>query len=224
MKKLRYLTIQFESEIAPYEVAAFRGAIAQKAGLEHVIFHNHQKDGTVIYQYPAIQYKRIGRNAAIVCIEEGVDEIHHFFQSRTWNIFIGDKELALKVKSLNMNQITMQVWEKMFDYEINNWLPLNQENFKAFGELEGLKDKIEFLEKKLIGNIISMAKGIEWDVDKEIKLAISKLEEPKIVKHKNQKLLSFRAIFKTNVFIPNYLGLGKSASTGFGVVKSVNSN
>ncbi|MFC3809765.1 CRISPR-associated endonuclease Cas6 [Lacihabitans lacunae] len=224
MKKLRYLTIEFDSEIAPYEVAAFRGAIAQKAGFEHVLFHNHQKDGTVIYKYPSIQYKRIGRNAAIVCIEDGVDEIHHFFQSRTWNIFIGDKELPLKVKSLNMNQITMQVWEKTFDYEINNWLPLNQDNFKIYLEIKDLKEKIEFLEKKLIGNIISMAKGIGWDVDKEIKMSISKLDEPRIIKHKSQKLLSFRAVFRTNVFIPNHLGIGKSASTGFGVVKSVNSN
>jgi hypothetical protein len=224
LKKLRILIVKFDTEIAPYEVPAFRAAIAEKVGFEHIIFHNHKKDGGFLYKYPSIQYKRIGRSPAIVCVEEGVDEIHHFFQKKSWDILIGDKEVKLKVASLNLNQITMQVWENTFAYEIRNWLPLSQENYQAFLNLESELDEIEFLEKKLVGNIISMAKGIGWDIDKQIKLRITKLSDARRIPYKQQKLMGFQADFQTNVFIPNNLGLGKGVSMGMGMVLSKREN
>jgi len=42
MNKLKYLKVLFEGEIAAHEIPAFRGAIAQKVGLGHILFHNHQ--------------------------------------------------------------------------------------------------------------------------------------------------------------------------------------
>jgi hypothetical protein len=220
LKKLRILIVRFDTEIAPYEVPAFRAAIAEKVGFEHIIFHNHKKEGGFLYKYPAIQYKRIGRNPAIVCVEDGVDEIHHFFQKKSWDILIGDREVKLQVGSLNLNQITMQVWEKTFNYEIRNWLPLSQDNYKAYIELNNDIDRTEFLESKLIGNIISMAKGIGWDITSKIKLRITKLSDPRRTPYKQQKLMGYQADFQTNVFIPNYLGLGKGVSMGMGMVLS----
>ena len=38
---------------------------------------------------------------------------------------------------------------------------------------------------------------------------------------KGQKMLGFTGTFKTNFIIPDHLGLGKSVSRGFGVVKKV---
>jgi len=35
MKKLRVMTVAFDTTIEPYEIPAFRGAIASKVGLEH---------------------------------------------------------------------------------------------------------------------------------------------------------------------------------------------
>jgi hypothetical protein len=218
LKKLRILIVKFDTEIAPYEVPAFRAAIAEKVGFEHIIFHNHKKEGGFLYKYPSIQYKRIGRNPAIVCVEEGVDEIHHFFQKKSWDILIGDREVKLQVSCLNLNQITMQVWENNFNYEIRNWLPLSQENYSAYQRLKNELERIEFLESKLIGNIISMAKGIGWDIDKQIKLRITKLSDPRRIPYKQQKLMGFQADFQTNVFIPNNLGLGKGVSMGMGIV------
>ncbi|HFA49010.1 MAG TPA: hypothetical protein ENJ95_08335 [Bacteroidetes bacterium] len=41
MKKLRLLAVSFDTEIKPWELKRFRGAIARKVGLEHEWFHNH---------------------------------------------------------------------------------------------------------------------------------------------------------------------------------------
>lgn len=75
LKKIRYLTVRFDVEIQPYEIPAFRGAIIEKTGAEYVNFHHHLADGQFLYRYPVIQYKRIGRNPAIICIDEGTDDI-----------------------------------------------------------------------------------------------------------------------------------------------------
>jgi hypothetical protein len=223
MQKIRILSVLFDTEIKPFEVAAFRGAMAEKVGREEVLFHNHLGD-KFRYKYPLIQYKAIGGKPAIICIEEGVDHIHKYFEKRDWSIMIGDRKLDMKIASLNLNQFTMQAWEHKFDYRIFNWLALNQENVKKYNQIDSLAERITFLEGLLKANVLSFAKGINWHVDRTIEVSIKQLDEPKAITFKSQKLLAFSAQFSTNVFIPNHIGLGKGVSVGFGVVKQNKKN
>lgn len=221
MKKIRLLSITFDNEIKPFEIPAFRGAIVEKAGRENILFHNHLSGGAFLYKYPLIQYKTVGNKPCIICIEYGVDEIHKFFENKTWDIKISDRWLEMKIASLNMNQFTMQVWDKKFRYSIKNWIALNQENVKKYEELDGLSEKTVFLEKTLTGNILSMAKGIEWEVDKPIELKITAMKDTRLVNLKGKKMLGFNLDFSSNVFLPNHIGLGKAVSLGYGVVRHI---
>jgi len=218
MKKIRVLTVTFDTEIKEFEIPAFRGAVAEKVGRDNVLFHNHLADSKLLYKYPLIQYKTIGRKPAIQCIDFAVDEIHKFFNKSDWSLKISDRWLDMKIHRLDLNQFTMQVWDKTFTYEIRNWIALNQENFKKYQLIENLSDKIIFLEKILIGNILSFAKGIEWNIEKPVILKIRELRDPRPVKHKSQTVMGFNLNFSTNVFLPSFLGLGKGVSLGFGVV------
>ena len=115
MKKIRILDVTFENEIAAWEVPALRGAIIETAGRENTLFHNHlNKD--YLYSYPLIQYKRIGKKPHLVCVEEGVDVVHHFFENKQEGLMLGDRLYELKVEQLNLNSFTMQVWDKSFNY------------------------------------------------------------------------------------------------------------
>jgi len=221
IKKIRLLKVYFENIIQPWEVPAFRGAVISTAGKENILFHNHEKD-KFRYSYPLIQYKQIKGKPMIMSLDEGVDEIHHFFENMQLGIMLGNRPYELKISDLHLNQQIMQVWDKLWDYRIDNWLALNQENYKKFQNLLILKEKIEMLQRTLIGNIISFAKGIDWTIDKEIKLYITDIRGPRGIKYKEQKLLSFSVDFRTNVYLPNYLGIGKGASTGFGIVRQIN--
>ncbi len=218
MLKLRILDVAFENPIEPWEVPAFRGAVIESAGRINTLFHNHLKD-SFRYAYPLIQYKRIGKKPHLFCIEQGVDEVHHFFENKQEGLMLGKRPYELKVDQIRLNRFTMQVWDKTFNYSLYDWLPLNQDNFKNFKELSSDFDKIEFLEKVLTGNILSFAKGISWNVDKDIKLRITQIIKTKIISVKGIKREAFGIDFKTNVFLPNHIGLGKNASLGFGVVK-----
>jgi len=219
MQKIRILEIHFDAQIKPFEVVAFRGAMVDKVGREETLFHNHLSDG-YRYRYPLIQYKSIGGKPTMMCLGEGVEQIHKYFEKRDWSIMIGDRKLEMKLATLKLNQFTMQAWEHQFNYRISNWLALNQNNVRKYNEIESLADRVSFLENLLKANILSFAKGVDWHVDRTIEVSIKQLDEPKAITYKSQKLLAFNAQFGTNVFIPNHVGLGKGVSVGFGVVKS----
>ena len=77
------------------------------------------------------------------------------------------------------------------------------------------------LESILTGNIISFAKGINWWVDAPIQVKITKIKELKMLEFKHKKMLAFSVNFSCNVSLPDFVGLGKGASIGFGVVKGI---
>lgn len=215
--KIRVLKVDFDKELPNYQIPGFRGAIIAKAGRESGFFHNHTETGFV-YRYPLIQYKTIGRKVSIVCVEEGVDEMFKLFTSPDWNIQLGQEQISLNIERLNVNQFNMQVWDHNFQYRITNWLALNQDNYHNFIKLESLGSKIEFLEGLLKANILAFAKGVDWFIDKEVKVSITKMDEPFARSFKRQKLMAFNVEFSTNAFLPSFIGLGKGVSHGFGIV------
>lgn len=219
MKKIRILTVIFDSRIRRDEVPAFRGAVIAKVGKENVLFHNHLDDRQYRYRYPLIQYKLIGGRPSIMCLDNGVDEIHKFFENSDWKLLINDQQYDMKIHRLWLNQFTMQVWDRMWNYSITNWIALNQDNYRRFLNLTAEEEKNELLRRTLTANIISMAKGIHWDVDKTIRLEITHIPRVKLLPLKGQKVTAFTTEFRTNVFLPDFIGLGKSVSLGFGIVQ-----
>jgi len=222
-KKLRILTVVFTAQIEPYELPAFRGAIIDKVGEENILFHNHLEKG-FLYKYPTIQYKIINKQAALVCVDDGVDEIHKYFKHSDWSLWIGDKKIDIKVAKLFLNKFNLQVWNTKFYYSIRRWIALSQENYEKYKTIEAETERIEMLERILKGNILAFAKGVKWTVDKPIELKIINTPQTHLVKIKGTKLMSFDLQFTTNVFLPNYIGLGKHVSIGFGMVRQIKNN
>lgn len=222
--KIRVLIIVFESKIAAYELPAFRGAVSDIVGSKHILFHNHLKNN-FRYSYPLIQYKRVREKPTLLCIDEGVDEVHHFFEKKQDNLLLGDREYELRVEKINLNQFVMQTWVRTFRYHLQNWLPLNQRNYNEYKVLKNDIEKLEFLNNILFGNILSFAKGINWHLDKKkLQVRIHDIEWQKIIKVKNIPRETYTLDFSTNAFLPNYIGLGKNASLGFGTVKQIRNN
>ena len=195
MKKVKTLLVRFNNELAPNQISAFRGAVIEKVGREHTLFNHHIDDKVYLYDYPLIQYKSIGRKSAIMCIGDGVDDIYKLFNFKDWSINIKDNKVQLEIQKLDLNNITLNVWDNHYDYVIRKWLPLNTKNFSAFQEIESLKQRCEFLEKIMIGNIISFAKGVEWTIEQKIVVTINEILHTMPIKYKGVPLLSFDLTF-----------------------------
>lgn len=221
MKKLRLLHVVFNTQIEAHEIAAFRGAMVEKVGAEHILFHNHLSNDEYIQSYPLIQYKRVGRKPSVMCLEQGVDEMYRFFVNKDWNMTMAGRELNMSVSSLNMKEYTLRITKDVLKYRISNWLALNKENYAEFDNITALSDRIAKLESILTGNILSFAKGIDWQIEDKINLKLTSISQPKILSYKGVGLTGFDAEFTANIFMPNYLGLGKGVSHGFGALKQL---
>lgn len=218
MKKIKYLQIQFQDEITAEELPKFRGAVIEAASRENILFHNHIEDN-FRYAYPLIQYKRLGKRPAIVCLEAGTEEIHAFFSRPNPTLRIGDKVLACQIDRLYLNEITLQTWDKSFEYRIDRWLAIKDENYRNYLALTTETERKAMLEKLMIGNILSLAKGIGWTVEQPIKVKIQHIERERKIRYKDTRLSAFDVAFTCNVALPNFIGLGKSSAMGYGVVR-----
>lgn len=225
INRIPVLVIRFGNPISVNELQYFRGAIISKVPDEYTLFHNHLDDG-FRYRYPLIQYKRIGGNAAIVCIGEGTDAIGQFFANADFDLQIGNRNATFKVDKVEPSRVLIQPWEQTFKYTCRKWLPLNKENYEQYKNLDGVAERALFLQKILVGNILSMCTGLSIHIEKNIDCSVTNISETSIYRYKGVLMTGFDVEFKTNISLPDYIGLGKGVSLGYGMIKQqkINSN
>lgn len=218
MYKEKLLIVRFNNEIGRDEIPLFRGAVISAMENTDVLFHNHNGDKALRYAYPLIQYKRINRKASIVCIGDGTSVIGQLFSSDNFDVYLGKRKMKLEVESIKANSFLIQLWNDEFEYHINHWLPLNQENYNKYLVMDSVVEKCAMLESLLTGNILSFAKGLGIFFDQKVQCKITSINEPYLITYKGVKMMGFDSEFKTNVSLPDYIGLGKGVSLGMGTV------
>ena len=88
-----------------------------------------------------------------------------------------------------------------------------------FDHMKSRDEQMEFLRKILTGNLLSMSKSLDYQVPDRIKCDL----QVRMMKNrlKDVNVMAFVGRFQANFLIPDYLGVGKSVSRGFGVVRHV---
>lgn len=223
MDKIRTLVIRYENRLAQREIPLFRGAVINTMGdSADRLYHNHNGD-SVVYNYPLIQYKRIGQCAAIVAVDAGVDVMGQFLSSDISRLHIGEREENFKIADVRADRCLVQIWNGDFEYHLHKWLPFNSDNYAEYKTIDCLSDKISFMEKILVGNILSFAKSLGIIFSSEISCKLLSIDRQCLYLYKGVKMMAFDITFKSNVTLPEFIGLGKGVSLGFGTVNRVKS-
>ena len=208
-----YKDIKVNRSTAPM----IRGYFANKYN-EIEQMHNH-KDNKFIYRYPHIQYKVLNNNPVLLGIEDGAKIIQENDIFLDDVIKIGQQEFESNQREISFKKVKLGVSDEIIKYKfITPWLALNQNNIKKYTAAD-LIEKEEILKRVLIGNILSFSKGMDYTVDKTIKV---KLDLNQIdVKFKQKEMLAFIGEFFINFEIPDNFAIGKGISRGFGTVKKI---
>ena len=71
----------------------------------------------------------------------------------------------MRVQTIHIDQFQIDGNDKEYHYKVHNWLPLNSNNYKEYQGMDSIVNKIQLLERVLVGNILSLLKGIGVHVD-----------------------------------------------------------
>lgn len=213
--ELKYSSIKIATTLNESDTPKLRGYFGNRF-IDNDIFHNHGEK--LIYRYPIIQYKIINKNPYIIGLNDGAMQILQI---------LNEKEIIIENKKIPINFTEVKYITEKFGisneniYEfITPWAALNQENERKF-KICPEKDKKKFLENILIGNIMSMSKDMKYQVPEKIECELNDVKI-KNISIKNVPMLGFIANFKINFELPNYIGLGRSVSRGFGTIRKIN--
>lgn len=206
----------------PTQIHKLRGYVGHMFK-DYDLIHNHDlKTGKQIYRYPLIQFKLIEKTPVILAVTDKAIEIFTEIFMKLDEIRIDDATIPVHEKDLQVETADFGYADETFMYKfVSPWIGLNQNNYQKYAMTGTRADKTAILKRSMTGNILSMAKGLGcWlEKDQQIKLDLQLKEKPVTLKGKT--MIGFTGIFKTNFIIPDYLGIGKSVSRGFGTVKTM---
>ena len=212
--KTLYLTLQSTTPVKE-DAASLRGFFATRFN-EYALLHQHVDVDKLLYRYPRIQYKIIDGTPLVLGIEEGTEVLKEIYDKYD-EIRLKDTVYAIVERGINLREEVFGITAEIHGYTFKTpWVALNQANYERYLRADK-RGQREILRKVLIGNILSASKGLDYVVRDEIKLEIGRMRSVKCV-IKRTPFMGFWGEFLVNFRIPDYMGLGKSVSRGFGAV------
>jgi hypothetical protein len=197
--------------------AQLRGFFATKFN-EYNLLHQHNTD-KFIYQYPMVQYKMIGRTPTVIGINDGAEVLKEIYDEYD-KINLDGNEYEIVERGITYKKEDFGISEKLVKYDfVTPWFALNQENHRKYLSSDK-EQQADLLNRNLTGNMLSMSKSLGYQVPERIKCHTELKARRSSLK--GNEILAFKGSFVTNFQIPDYLGLGKSVSRGFGTVKKCN--
>lgn len=192
-----------------------RGFFATKF-TEYELLHQHVDAGKLIYRYPKIQYKIIDGSPMVIGINEGAEVLKEIYDQYD-QIRLGDNTYEIVERGVTLRKEEFGISDKILSYRfVTPWLALNQKNHERYMKSDRIERR-DLLRRTLTGNLLSMAKGLDYVVTSQIRLDIGRTRHTSCTV-KGVGMLGITGEFMANFAIPDYLGLGKSVSRGFGAV------
>lgn len=196
-----------------------RGYIGNVFKEHSTLLHNHFDDGQLRYNYPLVQFKVINKNPYIIALAEGCDVLIDLFM-KIKELRIDEIVIEIYSKNISCDKEIIKMSERMVDYEfITGWFALNQDNFNEFIKIKKQAQQTDLLKKILTSNILSFNKSLRNWIENKIYVSID-VKKTK-TKFKEKEMFIFNGKFSANIILPDYIGLGKSVSRGFGTIKKV---
>lgn len=183
------------------------------------LLHNHFEDGTLRYNYPLVQYKVIGEVPVLVGLHEGASLLTELFL-KIKELTIDGQTYTVYQKNLDHSQMPAGLSHRLHTYRFENlWMALNQDNYQRYRRMESAHEQQTLLNTLLRNNLLAFFKGVNIWVDAPV--SATGVFREHTTKFKDQPMLAFAGEFSANVLLPQFVGIGKAVSRGFGTIRRI---
>jgi hypothetical protein len=185
------------------------------------VLHNHKGD-SFDYRSPQVRYLVLNGIPRLISFHEGLHVLEEIYRSGP------DPALTLRVRNTTYEVRGVELCERIEPIGLTNdlityrsispWLGLNQENYRRFKSLNSQTDRKSLLTQILVGNYLSLCKWIGLHLQGRILLTVQHYQTTWITVNR-QRFQAFRVQFVSNILIPEFIGLGKMVSKGYGIFR-----
>ena len=168
------------------------------------------------YLYPRVQVKILNEQIFVIGLNEGVDPVLSL-KEKIQTLDFGNISFNVTETDSDLLKNQFQMTDKLIHYRfITPWVALNQSTGNRFKKIKN-QEKIKFLNMLLAQNLIFIAKEFGSVLEPKVytKVIVPSLF-PKTVDEKRWG--SFTGEFKTNFFLPSYIGIGNGLTRGYGTI------
>lgn len=203
--------LEVEDNAPPLSATQLRGYLGNLF-IDDPEFHHHSNKS---YHYPIIQYKIINGKLMVI----GLQEYAKILLDRISTLdHITTPRGSVRVRAVDIQLDTCNVDSQTHYYEfVTPWIALNEENYAKYKFLPENGRRV-FLEKILVANALSALKWLGIILNYKAQSSIAKYVPVRVTAH-NNIFEAFHANFSLNIGLPDYMGLGKSVSKGFGSIR-----
>ncbi|MFN8304376.1 MAG: CRISPR-associated endonuclease Cas6 [Saprospiraceae bacterium] len=214
---LHYLRL--DAPLQPAEIPRLRRIINTYVGGENDLFHNHISREQYHYRYPVVQYKSVEGKAALLGISDsGCSAIGHLLQHERFLAIFRQEGMNAHLLAEQTTETLDLLERPMYEYRIEDYIALNDRNLADWRYHRGMVFRAQLLERCLVGHCLKFASAIAWQLPPR-SLEISLLDyRATNVRSFDINFLAFRIDFLSNMRLPEWIGLGKAVSHGFGSV------
>lgn len=180
------------------------------------LLHHHDESGKSEYSVSQVRYLVLNNIPHLVSFQDGrksFDELAKLKNLKTPRALYQVLECDFIEDGIEMG-----VCDHLITYESRTpWLALNQENSGKF-QKSNRSEKKALLNSILIGNYLSLSKGLQVTIRSRLLSEIVEYHTTKA--HTPTLMTGIYVRFVSNFLLPEFLGLGKMPSKGFGLMQS----
>jgi hypothetical protein len=221
---MQLITLTFNTPLHPGNITAFRAAMAECAGLEHELFHQHDnssdaKGQKLHWKYPLIQYRVAQGLAKIVGINAGADAIRkHLLPNLPSQITCAGQIMDLSQCTIHKQDIPLSITDSAQAFGVYGWLALNKQNYETWQKGNDEVAQLRTLDQAITGHLRAFAEGVDLSWAKLIQANITAILDVKKVKWHGTDLVRFDVQVESCFVPPPEISIGRMSAYGFGEV------
>ena len=215
---LRMYNLSLEPEYPLRFSADELRSFLNKKMAEYITLHKDDTAG-FIHRYPVLQCKQIKTGLIMIGISQGAGWLCRSTHDRKI-LGTGESTCRITARDPAIRSEPFGVADASITYEfLTPWLALNQQHAKKFYDLNGKLQRDAFMQKLLAAHLHTLAKSLDYGITIPVSCeAKVRFRRDRIGR---ENVMVFLGKFRTNLHIPDYLGIGLSISQGYGTIKRI---